>query len=95
MWRVWAGSEWSGIDTSYKSSLNCCLHLRILEIDQCGVVSCRMAISMDGTCTGEHGIGIGKRRFLPKQLGDVNLDIMRSIKNSLDPKQLMNTGKVV
>lgn len=50
---------------------------------------------MDGTCTGEHGIGIGKRRFLPKQLGDVNLDIMRSIKNSLDPKQLMNIGKVV
>lgn len=53
------------------------------------------AISMDGTCTGEHGIGIGKRRFLPKQLGDVNLDIMRSIKSVLDPKNLMNSGKVV
>ncbi|TYR32400.1 FAD-binding protein [Mesorhizobium microcysteis] len=52
------------------------------------------AISMEGTCTGEHGVGQGKIAFLPHELG-VGVDIMRSIKQALDPHNIMNPGKVL
>ncbi len=54
----------------------------------------KRAISLDGTCTGEHGIGYGKREFLQHELGPA-VDVMRSIKAALDPQSLMNPGKVV
>lgn len=53
------------------------------------------AMLMNGTCTGEHGVGIGKRHHLPKQLGDVTFDVLRSVKKLFDPKELMNPGKVI
>lgn len=53
------------------------------------------ALSMNGTCTGEHGVGIGKRHHLSKQLGDVTIDVLRSVKKMFDPKDLMNPGKVI
>ena len=49
---------------------------------------------MDGTCTGEHGIGIGKIGSLEKELGDA-VDVMRSIKHAIDPLGIMNPGKVL
>ena len=52
-----------------------------------------LALKMDGTCTGEHGIGIGKREALKKEHGDA-VDLMRAIKHALDPQNLMNPGKV-
>ena len=52
------------------------------------------AIGMDGTCTGEHGIGIGKREYLEKELGE-GIQIMRQLKNALDPHNVMNPGKVL
>ncbi len=52
------------------------------------------AISMDGTCTGEHGIGQGKRRYLKQEYGDA-ADLMIAIKKSFDPDNIMNPGKVV
>jgi len=54
----------------------------------------KRAISMDGTCTGEHGIGQGKRRYLEQELGET-ADLMIAIKKSFDPDNIMNPGKVV
>jgi D-lactate dehydrogenase (cytochrome) len=51
------------------------------------------ALAMDGTCTGEHGIGIGKQRHLVDELGDA-IELMRAIKRALDPKDLFNPGKI-
>ncbi|XP_015263744.1 PREDICTED: probable D-lactate dehydrogenase, mitochondrial [Gekko japonicus] len=55
----------------------------------------RRALAMDGTCTGEHGVGLGKRQLLREEVGEVALSTMRQIKATLDPKNLMNPGKVL
>jgi D-lactate dehydrogenase (cytochrome) len=51
------------------------------------------ALAMDGTCTGEHGIGLGKQDWLVKELGEA-VESMRLIKRALDPKDLFNPGKI-
>ncbi len=53
-----------------------------------------VAISLDGTCTGEHGIGQGKRAYLEKELGGA-VDVMAMIKRALDPDDIMNPGKIL
>ena len=51
------------------------------------------ALAMDGTCTGEHGIGLGKQDWLVEELGEA-VETMRMIKRALDPKDLFNPGKI-
>jgi D-lactate dehydrogenase (cytochrome) len=52
------------------------------------------ALSMEGTCTGEHGIGLHKMDFLVTEAGAGAVDMMRTIKRALDPKNIMNPGKI-
>jgi D-lactate dehydrogenase (cytochrome) len=55
----------------------------------------RRAIGMGGTSTGEHGIGMGKLEFLEAEHGVAAVATMRAVKRALDPKNLMNPGKVI
>ncbi|MGE8942110.1 FAD-binding oxidoreductase [Leptospira interrogans] len=53
----------------------------------------KRAIAMDGTCTGEHGIGQGKLKYLRSELGS-GVDVMQQIKRAIDPLGIMNPGKI-
>ncbi|UCV11967.1 FAD-binding protein [Dechloromonas denitrificans] len=68
------------------------------EMDEAAWISSRVverAIAMEGTCTGEHGIGLGKRKYLAQEHGDVAVDTMRALKMALDPHNLLNPGKIL
>ncbi len=66
------------------------------EIEEAERLNARLvqrALSMEGTCTGEHGIGTGKMKYLMAEHGEA-VSVMRSIKKALDPDNLMNPGKI-
>jgi D-lactate dehydrogenase (cytochrome) len=52
------------------------------------------ALELEGTCSGEHGVGLHKKEFLVAEAGAGTLDMMRTIKRALDPKNIMNPGKI-
>ena len=66
--------------------------MRRAEAVNDGIV--RLALSLDGTCTGEHGIGLHKMGFLAEEAGEDALDLMRRIKVALDPTHFLNPGKI-
>lgn len=53
------------------------------------------AIALGGTCTGEHGIGVGKKDLLRVEMGDNTINLMKLIKTTIDPDNLMNPGKML
>ena len=53
------------------------------------------ALSVGGTCTGEHAVGIGKQKWIPIEFGEGAYHVMRQIKQTLDPKNIMNPGKKI
>ncbi len=54
----------------------------------------RRALALGGTCSGEHGIGLHKQDFLREEAGDDAIDLMRTLKHALDPKGILNPGKI-
>jgi D-lactate dehydrogenase (cytochrome) len=54
----------------------------------------RRAIAMGGTCTGEHGVGFGKIDSVAEEAGEA-VSMMRAIKRALDPRDILNPGKIV
>ncbi|MDY7532154.1 FAD-linked oxidase C-terminal domain-containing protein [Pseudomonas sp. Bout1] len=67
------------------------------EVERAEAVAHRLAeraIAMGGSCTGEHGIGLTKQHFMAVEHGANAVDVMQAIKAALDPKQLMNPGKI-
>jgi len=53
------------------------------------------AIKLGGTLSGEHGIGLGKLKYMEEQFGAVGMKTMRTIKKALDPNCILNPGKLV
>ncbi|VVM43226.1 putative FAD-linked oxidoreductase [Pseudomonas fluorescens] len=67
------------------------------QIERAAAVAHRLAdraIAMNGSCTGEHGVGLTKQSFLLAEFGQHGVDAMAAIKAALDPQQLMNPGKI-
>ncbi|KAM5538581.1 hypothetical protein V8D89_007610 [Ganoderma adspersum] len=54
----------------------------------------KRALALEGTCTGEHGVGLGKREYLIEELGEGTVELMKTVKKAIDPHNLFNPGKL-
>ena len=86
------GSTVLGLEEAHRD-----LRISPAEFDEVKALNARLvhrAIAMGGTCTGEHGIGMGKMPYLEKEHGEA-VDVMKAIKRALDPENRMNPGKIL
>ncbi|CEF54856.1 FAD-binding oxidoreductase [Acetobacter ghanensis] len=67
-------------------------HAKALELDRKIVAR---ALALDGSCSGEHGVGVGKLEFLEQEHGEPALGVMRTLKMALDPRNILNPGKLL
>ncbi len=67
---------------------------RIQVVRPCIAEIFQTALSLDGTLSGEHGIGLTKSRFMEQEVGTAALNYSRRLKAGVDPKNLINPGKV-
>jgi D-lactate dehydrogenase (cytochrome) len=65
---------------------------KALELDRKIVAR---ALALDGSCSGEHGVGVGKLEFLEREHGARSLEVMRTLKVALDPRNILNPGKLL
>jgi D-lactate dehydrogenase (cytochrome) len=70
-------------------------HAMVERMEQFHTRLVERALSMEGTCTGEHGIGVGKIDYLVDELGNEAVGVMATIKKALDPNRIMNPGKII
>lgn len=64
------------------------------RVEQAMLEIFEFAVKLGGTITGEHGVGLAKKRYLPAAIGDASLDLLRQFKRTLDPDNLLNPGKI-
>ena len=64
------------------------------KVEELNVKMVRRALRLSGTCSGEHGIGLHKMPYLVDEAGPGAIALMRSVKLALDPKNIMNPGKI-
>ncbi|XP_064610594.1 probable D-lactate dehydrogenase, mitochondrial [Liolophura sinensis] len=67
----------------------------ILKVQRIANEIAEDALAVGGTCTGEHGVGLGKRSLLAKELGETAIDVLWQLKRMMDPQNIMNPGKVL
>jgi D-lactate dehydrogenase (cytochrome) len=82
----------------FDGNFHCTIPYIPSEVKQCEafeICLAQVALSCGGTVSGEHGVGIGKLKFLQQEHGEVALDVARRIKAALDPRNLMNPGKLI
>jgi D-lactate dehydrogenase (cytochrome) len=70
-------------------------HSMVERMEQFHTRLVERALAMEGTCTGEHGIGMGKIDYLVDELGNEAVGVMATIKKALDPNRIMNPGKII
>lgn len=64
------------------------------KVSQCVHRLVKRAIALDGTCTGEHGVGVGKKEYLVSELGEGTVNLMKTVKDAIDPNHILNPGKL-
>ncbi len=67
----------------------------VQQVEQARSAMVKLALSLNGTCTGEHGVGLGKQKYMLAEHGPKAIHLMRQLKNTLDPHNILNPGKVL
>ena len=81
-------------ETATFTSSSCLIRRRWRKLNGLNERLVDRALSLEGTCTGEHGIGCGKMDFLIAEHGEA-VNVMRAIKLAMDPDDIMNPGKIL